>query len=254
MLQDYEYTSDATFEDVSTYFNVPLSDLYKINNIPNPFPRPDDVISKTESFTGLDGFIKVPILQNGNESVENDGYDAVSELKFNAMNTRGVGLSGWVLGSAAQYKCWIQIENTVYYFPCYTENFTDTHTAHFTQQNPMGRSEPFQIYQNSGPRTVSVSFTMHVEMTHVTPIPELVAAVQSAEYPLGTGRSDTITPRVILKIGDSCYIKGIIADSVTADWSGPLIDNKYVMVTLSFTVTECTGTPKTAAMVKSGWS
>ena len=255
MLQDYEYSPTATFEDISVYFDVPLSEIYRVNNIPDPYPLSTDVVADTENETGLSGIIKVPMIQNGNESVENDSIDTYAELTEIGTTIPGSGFdASFKIGYASQYKCWIQIEGDTYYFPCYPETYSDSRSAHFTQQTPLGRSEPFQIYQNSGPRVVNASFQMHVEMTHATPIRDLVAAVQSAEYPLGLSRSDTIVPRVIFKIGDSCYIEGIIADQVTADWSGPLIDNRYVMVTLSFSVTECTGMPRTAEMVRNNWA
>lgn len=256
MLQDFEYNSSTTFQEVSTLFNVPLSDIYRANNIPAPYPIATDPIVESQDVTGLAGIIKVPMIQNGNESVENDGMDATQDTRVMHMpRLTSVGIpSGFMIGYASQYKCWISINGTTYYFPCYPESYSDSRTAHFTQQTPMGRSEPFQIYQNSGPRVVQVSFQMHVEMTCVTPIRDLVAAVQSAEYPLGNDRSSTIVPKVILKLGDSCYIEGIIADSVNADWTGPLIDDRYTMVTLSFSVTECTGMPRTSDMVRSYWA
>jgi hypothetical protein len=256
MLLDYEYNSATTFQEVSTLFNVPLSDLYKTNNIPTPYPIATDPIVDSQSETGLSGIIKIPMIQNGNESVENDGFDATQDtrvMRLPISSGRGIA-SDFKIGYASQYKCWINIGGTTYYFPCYPESYSDSRTAHFTTQHPMGRSEPFQIYQNSGPRVVQVSFQMHVEMTCVTPIRDLVAAVQSAEYPIGDSRSSTIVPKVILKLGDSCYIEGVIADSVNADWTGPLIDDRYVMVTLSFSVTECTGLPRTADMVRSNWA
>lgn len=255
MLLDFEYNEYTTFLDVSLYFNVPLSDIFRANNVPNPLPSATDRISATQETTGLDGIIKIPMIQNGFESVENDGMDAVPDGGYVSPRPTSRGFStDFKIGYASQYKCWIKVGDETFYFPCYPESYSDSRTAHFTTQHPMGRSEPFQIYQNSGPRVVSVAFQMHVEMTCVTPIRDLVAAVQSAEYPIGNDRSSTIVPKVILKLGDSCYIEGIIADSVTADWTGPLIDNRYTMVTLSFAVTECTGLPRTADMVRANWA
>lgn len=253
MYLDYEYSNFDTFDNISQNFNVPYSQLMTVNNIQPPYPSGSTNIKESGLLTG---FIKIPDIQNGNESVENDGYDTTETIPKKVMK-RPSGFSD-PIGHASQKQCWIKVNGFYYYFPCYPENYTDTHSATFTQQNPMGRSEPFQIYVNSGPRVVSVNFRMHVEMTQTTPIRTLVAAVQSAVYPLGQARDSTIVPKVQLKLGNSCYIDGIIVDQVTADWGETILElidgfpargsgsHEYSTVTLSFSVTECTGTPKTA--------
>ena len=165
-------------------------------------------------------------------------------------------------------KCFIKIDGTEYYFPCYPEKFTDTRQANYTSQNPLGRSEPFQIYQNSGPRTVSVSFRMHREMLNddilaskQNHIDILVCAIQSATYPMAYGSH--IPPRVQLVLGDSCSITGVIEGSVSAEWGETIVESylddsrlsdprlgeeRYQVVDLSFSVTEVTGNPITSNM------
>lgn len=252
---DYEYSDVETFENISIQFGVSMSDLMTINNIQPPYPSINQTINSTGLLTG---YIKVPEIQNGNESVENDGYDtlATDEPK----KKRSGIANGYEIGWASQGKCWIRINGTPYYFPCFPESYTDSHSAHFTQQTPMGRSEPFQIYQNSGPRVVSASFRMHVEMNHITPVRKLVAALQSAVYPLGQGQADKIVPDVVFSIGESCFIRGIITDTVNAEWGETILPydpsigsssgggnwlGQYSVCTLSFSVTECTGQPRT---------
>lgn len=255
---DYEYSSTDTFEDISKYFGVSISDLMVVNNIQPPYPSPSATI---DSSGLLIGYIKVPQIQNGNESVENDGYDSFETVPQNNDNL----YSEWYgeIGFASQSKCWIRVGGNTYYFPCFPETYSDSHSAHFTQQTPMGRSEPFQIYQSSGPRVVTVSFTMHVEMNHTTPVRQLVAAIQSAVYPIGSSRDNKIVPEVVLNIGESCFIRGIIADTVSCEWNGTILPydpsigstasgnwmGQYSMCTLSFSVTECTGQPRTSGNV-----
>ena len=102
-------------------------------------------------------------------------------------------------------------------------------------------------------------------MNQTTPIRQLVSAVQSAVYPLGQSRSDTIVPKVKLRLGNSCYIEGVIVDSVNADWGETILETvngfpsrgsasfEYSTVSLSFSVTECTGEPKTAGQILALW-
>ena len=255
---DYEYSNSDTFESIAQDFNVPYSQLMTVNNIQPPYPA--GYINISDSGI-LDGYIRIPEIQNGNESVENDGYDVMDETPDEVQNFSS-GITDEI-GYRSQGKCWININGTSYYFPCFPESYSDSHSAHFTQQTPMGRSEPFQIYQNSGPRVVSVTFKMHVEMNQTTPIRLLVGAIQSAVYPLGQSRSNTIVPKVKLRLANSCYIEGIISDSVTADWGDTILETvdgvpsrnsesyEYSTVTLSFSVTECTGQPKTMDQVRS---
>ena len=156
------------------------------------------------------------------------------------------------IGFASQWCCKLVINGGgTIYFPCYPESYSDSHQAAVGSQTPLGRSEPFQIYQNSGPRTVNVSFRMHREMTHVTDIGAIVSAVQACCYPIGTDM--TIIPRVELTLANNCYIKGIIK-SVSTDWSDTIISGLYMMVTLGFSVEECTGQPKTFADVANDYA
>jgi hypothetical protein len=95
-------------------------------------------------------------------------------------------------------------------------------------------------------------------MCHITPIEKIVHAVTAATYPLGRRMAATsinspsvdgidIVPRVTLVIGREITITGIIKGSVSVKWYGPInAYNRYNMADLDFTVTECTGNPKTA--------
>jgi hypothetical protein len=244
----YEYDSEETLFDIANAYSITVSELAKINNIIEPFdPRPSNI-------SYLNGTILVPDIQSGNESYENRDRDYVATFRRTTQRPQqvmSVGLSTDV-GWNSVGKCFIIIDGTTYKFPCYPESFSDTRQSNVTSQNPLGRSEPFQIYQNSGPRVVNVSFKMHREMCSDTEyVAQLVAAVQSATYPTGL---DTIIPKVILVIGKSCYIEGIIEGSVSVDWSETINKkNQYNVVTLGFSVTECTGVPKTSGEIRSSY-
>lgn len=244
----YKYDKDETLYDIAQEFNTTVTELAKINNIQEPIDQP------LGQMDYLNGFILVPNILSGNESFENQDRDKIIELQESTFVPKPIYSSGMRndVGFASQGACYIWIDGTTYYFPCYPESYTDSRQSNFTSQNPLGRSEPFQIYQNSGPRTVSVSFRMHREMTHngYDTVGRIVGAVQSATYPTG---NESIIPKVYLSIGRNCSIWGVIEGQVSAEWSETINkEQQYNAVNLSFTVTECTGNPKTSGYIASG--
>lgn len=262
----YNYSESETFSGIAAAFNTTVQELMRVNNISPPYPnRPSDLDNPSEQ-------ILVPDILTGNESVEN----RKNLLRDNFMQSQGrpvprdlfLGAYSGV-GDNVQHQVYIIISGIgTMYFPCFPESISDSNSANFSELNPIGRSEPFQIYQNSGPREVSVSFTMHKEMVHTTPIEILVNAIKSATYPLGRRSGGStfntsvingvdIVPTVQLVIGNQVDITGVIKGNVSIKWYGPINKaNKYNMVDIDFTVTECTGDPKTAESVafQSGYS
>jgi LysM repeat protein len=248
---DYNFTPQDTLSSIANMFGITVSELAKVNNIQSPFT--DSLYDK-----GLGTTIKVPEKYNGNESFENkDRSNNVLvdvEQLTRSTGRRSLNINNSRVGFASEHACSFRInystKSDIYYFPCYPENFSDSRSVSYSQQNPLGRSEPFQIYQNSGPRVVSVSFRMHREMLgdnvltdKQNYIDRLVAAVQSATYPEDYQRH--IPPRVTLTIGKACSITGVIASDVSTTWSDTIIDGRYQIVELSFSVTEATGNPIT---------
>ena len=231
---EYNFSNTETFTDICNAYGVPFTELLRINNISQPLstPYPKDV-------DYLDGVLLVP---NMIQRIPEVYYE---RPKFSAPARASVNQAA--IGHWSQKRCYLDIHGSNelrVYFPCFPQSYSDTRVANYTSQNPLGRSEPFQIYENSGPRTVSVSFRMHREMLCVTPVDDVVKAVQSATYPIGNDGS--IPPRVRLDLGNSCDITGIISGSVEATWSETINkDIQYNVVDLSYTVTECTGNPKT---------
>lgn len=246
---DYNYSPDDTYLSIANFYNITVSELLRINNIGYPHAqKPSEQLGLSEY-----GSLKVPNTLTGTGTLELEDTD---EYLFNQqdsvvkgyLDSRTAGLRGEI-GFASQNKCWLQVDGVgVAVFPCYPQSYSDSHNVNFTSQNVMGRSEPFQIYQNSGPRNVSVSFRMDREMTHTTDIGDIIGIVQAACYP--TENANTIAPRCTLVIGKNCKITGVIGN-VSTNWSETIIDQQYMVVDLSFSITECTGNPKTAYNVRS---
>lgn len=257
-LLDYNYTTIETFKQIADRCQTTVDQLMLLNNIQPPYSaRPYDMF-------GAGGTIKVPQVYSGGETFENTGKQNNKQKylqKPSSAKPSSTATGAIVqLGHAVQSKCSITVDvdktKQTLYFPCFPESYTDTHTASVSPMNILGRSEPFQIYQNSGPRTVSVSFRMDREMNRTCNIQNIIALVQSACYPIQTY---PIIPRCTLVIGANCSITGIITD-VSTDWGETLLsvtDSSghqnfvYSVATLQFSVTECTGNPKWQPQVAS---
>lgn len=148
-------------------------------------------------------------------------------------------------------QCTVIVNGKTLYMPCYPDGVTDVTNVDYTSQNVLGRSEPFQAYNNSGPRSIQFSFRMHREMTgNISQIEEIVRCIESSVYPNYNANSSSVAAvKTSVRIGNVIYISGIVTSQSTS-WEGPIgPDHKYNMVTVSFTVTEVTGSPKTAGYV-----
>ena len=234
---DYKFKPTDTFEDTAAYFGTTVTELLRINNLQSP---PPTYIAET----GIESIV-IPVTDS---KYVHDGVDTTQSNISNMRLINDRGGLGRIIGFASQNKCFLQVEGIgTAVFPGYPESYSDSHQASVSQQTPLGRSEPFQIYQNSGPRTVNVSFRMDREMTRTTEIGDIVGIVQSACYPVRM--SATIIPRCTLVIGNNCSITGIIT-SVNTNWSDTIIEDRYMVVTLDFSIQECTGTPKLAGTVR----
>ena len=143
-----------------------------------------------------------------------------------------------------------------WYFPCYPDSISDSNQASFNPVPILGRAEPFQYYTSSGPRTVSVKFTMHQEMVRsgigINYVHKLTAFIESACYPR-YNNSGIAANKVVFHCGKDIHIEGIISN-VNTDHSGPILDmndasnslpmslnQRYAMTEISFSVTEVLG-------------
>ena len=239
---DYKCDGSETLKSLSDYYNVSIQQIALVNNIREPWDENTPMISGQN--------LVIPELYNGNSTFENDTNtmsDTFNMYDFNTKTQEQIRSAFRnAVGFASQGKCFLFSNAGSCVFPCYPESYSDSHQASMASQTPLGRSEPFLIYQNSGPRTVNVSFRMDREMTHITDIGSVVGTVQSMCYP--ASGSGTIIPRVTLVIGSNCSITGVI-QNVNTNWSDTIIANQYMVVTLDFSVTECTGYPKTSGVV-----
>ena len=242
---DYKFNKSELFSDIAYKFNTTVDNIMKINNISPPYVSCIKDLD-TATLEKLNGTLLVPVIYSGGNSTDKNLVtyryynNSFKNKSFSLVNIRP---------GRAFINCYIIVNGDKVQIPCYPESVSDSNTASYSSVNPLGRSEPFQIYNNSGPRSVSVSFTMHCEMVgNYEYVPNLVKLIESATYPNYDNAVSAV--KCTLVIGKSIKITGIITNTETR-WYGPIIDEKYQMVDISFSVTECTGNPKSQSQIKS---
>ena len=139
--------------------------------------------------------------------------------------------------------------------PVDPDAISDSMGASFAESSPLSRSAPIYSYQNSGPRSVQVTFTIHRDLMRECnpefsidgqdPVDFLVDNLDALVLPDYDAASKIVNPPLVsLKIRDEVYIKGVVAGSVGLTYNLPLLNYggsyKYAMVTISFGINEVT--------------
>lgn len=170
--------------------------------------------------------------------------------------------------SSYQYElpdCYIYLYHTDEYFilPQYPESITDNMESSFNSQNALSRTSPVFSYNNSGPRSLQVTFKLHRDMMNDINIDKsnvkfnqgsdviydinddyidvLIKKLQSIALPRYQATEKLINPpQVAIRFGNDVFIKGVVASGgVSVSYDLPILtNNKYAQVTISFTVSE----------------
>ena len=145
--------------------------------------------------------------------------------------------------------------------PDYPESVSDTMPTSFQETNALARTAPVFSYNNSGPRTVTITLQFHRDMMNDLNrnvsnlkdnvvdfsgddyIDTLIKYLQAASLPkyneYSSGAKTVIPPMVAVRFGNSIFIKGVINSSVQVTYKKPILtDNKYALVEVGFTVYE----------------
>lgn len=139
------------------------------------------------------------------------------------------------------------IANYAVDFPVYPEPFEDYRQANYTTMPDMLYTyEPWQIYQNSGPRSNTYTFHMHRDMWsgdhrdgQCLKLIQFCEANCFAEY----AGAAVNTALVTLYINGKPFITGIMTN-VKKSWDGPIgLDGWYLEVTLELSITEVATAP-----------
>jgi hypothetical protein len=259
----YKFKDWERLSDVASQYDTTIDEIMRINNVQPPYPQ---FISQLPNYVIGNGYLKVPVNTNGNQSFEtywNTAYESLGIEYVNAKKMEEFELSNLYDYKNDRYfdntftlmpgrnipNCWLIVGGYWFAFPCAPESVSDSNQASYSSVNILGRSEPFQYYTGSGPRTVSTAFKMHTDMcSNVQYVYHITRIVESACYP-EYGNNIAAT-RCHLHLVDNIDITGIITN-VSTQYSGPIIDDKYAVIDLSFSVTEVTGTPFSRSQIRS---
>ena len=144
--------------------------------------------------------------------------------------------------------------NKKFIIPVDPDAISDGMSASFAENMPLSRSAPIYSYQNSGPRTVQVSFTLHRDLCkEFNPgeedmVEELVTNLNALVLPDYDSANKIVNPPLVsLQIRDEIYIKGIV-NNVGITYNLPIINYgtadkalfKYALVNINFGVSEIT--------------
>ena len=147
------------------------------------------------------------------------------------------------------------INDKKFIIPVDPDAITDSMGVSFAENTPLSRSAPIYSYQNSGPRSVQVSFTLHRDLCkEFNPgeedmVDRLITNLDAIVLPDYDSASKIVNPPLVsLKIRDEIYIKGVVTGQVGVTYNLPLINYgtadrplyKYAMVSISFGVNEIT--------------
>jgi hypothetical protein len=146
-----------------------------------------------------------------------------------------------------------------YVIPVDPDSVADQMSASFASNFPLSRSAPIYSYQNSGPRTVQVSFTLHRDLCkEFNPdtedmVEELINNLEGMVLPDYNEANKIVNPPVVsLIIRDEIRIKGVV-NSVGKSFNLPLLNYdgmyKYAVVNLNFSVSEVQ--PQSASILDS---
>lgn len=147
-----------------------------------------------------------------------------------------------------------------YIIPVDPDSIQDSMGASFAQNFPLSRSAPIYSYQNSGPRTVQVSFTLHRDLCkEFNPgskdmVEELITNLEGMVLPDYEKANKVVNPPIVsLKIRDEIFIKGVVVGGIGKTFNLPLLNYdgayKYALVSLSFSVSEVE--PQSASILPS---
>ena len=166
--------------------------------------------------------------------------------------------------------CYVTLHHIgkTFILPVDPDAVSDNMNVSFAENNPLSRSAPIYSYQNSGPRSVQATWTLHRDLCREfnpdwakagqDPVDLLVTNLDALVLPDYNAANKIVNPPLVsLKIRDEVYIKGVVTGSVGITYNLPIINYgtetspsyKYAMITISFGVSEIT--PYSASILPS---
>ena len=173
--------------------------------------------------------------------------------------------NSWMTGHQSElgtFKIYAPKDNYIHLYhldktillPVYPDNINDKMNVSFKSSNPLLRSAPIYSYSDSGPRSVSFSFTLHRDLmysvnsalagsTETDYLEELINHLHAMAVPKYQSASKIVDPPIVaVRIADQIFIKGVVVGGVSVNYQLPLINfkgkTKYSMIEVSFSVEE----------------
>ena len=146
------------------------------------------------------------------------------------------------------------IDNSKIEFPVYPAEYDNSISANYTQMpDLLYQYEPWYVYQNSGPRTLPLSFNFHRDMWSGDhrdgKAEELIRYCEACCYPEYRGSAVNV-PIVTFYIAGRPLITGILT-KCSHSWKGPIgLDGLWLECTLSIEITEISPYAKNFHSVK----
>lgn len=140
--------------------------------------------------------------------------------------------------------------------PSFADEVNDTIQINYASSSPLARSAPIYSYQNSGPRSLQVSFNLHRDMMWQLNYREsnlplnkedgddyvdiLAREIQAIALPTYSVSEKMVNPPLVsLRLGNDIFIKGVVTGSVSVRYGYPILENnKYAKVDISFGLNE----------------
>lgn len=208
-----------------------------------------DILGNRESVK-LDIYERAMHYLNNQQNIDPVIFNEYSSRKGSQIldSTRATNPIQWFKLPWGEISLHSSIDDTLMDFPVYPKGISDGVQANFeTMPDLLYQYEPWQVYKDSGPRSVTYEFDMHRDMWtgdhRDGKCNELIRFCKANCYPEFKGAAVNV-PRVTLYITGKPHISGVLT-SVKDDWDedSPIgLDGFFLHVKLSLTITEVSTT------------
>ena len=161
-------------------------------------------------------------------------------------------------------KPFTMIDNYIYLYhtdtlialPLYPDSIDDSYSVEYSGTSTLSSAAPIYSFAHSGPRQLGINLKLHRDMmnsinTENTSLKidnlsdddyldVAIKQLQSMAVPRYRALERMVTPPIVaVRFGDDIFCKGIISGQVTVTKEAPiLVNNKYAIVNVSFSVLE----------------
>ena len=135
----------------------------------------------------------------------------------------------------------LTLGHTLSFYGVLPDTITESHQANFQLVDIKSRSNPLASYDNGSARTVTINVDICEDYISqfnggYADIREFVAKIKALTYPEYYGLI-VKAPSVLLRVGTFFRMRGYCTN-VEVIWHRPIRDERYLWVTLSFTISE----------------